>query len=132
MPRGSCCGRDKSCSWIVVDHYGLDARWESQIIEGLSVSGGSPRLLVLDDLADRTHQADLLLDQNFFGEVTHLRYQNLVPWHCRQLLGPHYALLGPEYAQLHPLVPPRTKLQRVLVFFGEWIHQISPDERLRP
>ena len=73
---------------------------------------------MLDDLADRTHQADLLLDQNFFGEVTHLRYQNLVPRHCRQLLGPHYALLGPEYAQLHPLVPPRTKLQRVLVFFG--------------
>lgn len=108
----------KGCSWVVVDHYGLDARWEAQLVAGLSVSDGAPRLLVIDDLADRTHQADLLLDQNFFGEVTHQRYQDLVPRHCRQLLGPHYALLGPEYAQLHPLVPPRNKLQRVLVFFG--------------
>ena len=34
------------------------------------------------------------------------------------MLGPHYALLGPEYAQLQPLVPKRTQLNRVLVFFG--------------
>jgi len=108
----------KGFSWVVVDHYGLDACWEAQLVAGLSVSDGAPRLLVIDDLADRTHQADLLLDQNFFGEVTHQRYQDLVPRHCRQLLGPYYALLGPEYAQLHPLVPPRNKLQRVLVFFG--------------
>jgi UDP-2,4-diacetamido-2,4,6-trideoxy-beta-L-altropyranose hydrolase len=73
---------------------------------------------VIDDLADRPHQADLLLDQNFFGAGTETRYARLVPGHCRQLLGPHYALLGPEYAQLHPLVPPRTELRRVLVFFG--------------
>jgi RimJ/RimL family protein N-acetyltransferase len=62
--------------------------------------------------------ADLLLDQNFFGADTDQRYQGLVPSQCRQLLGPHYALLGPEYAQLHPLVPVRTELRRVLVFFG--------------
>ncbi|NDC15757.1 MAG: hypothetical protein EBZ76_11475 [Synechococcaceae bacterium WB9_2_170] len=73
---------------------------------------------MIDDLADRPHQADLLLDQNFFGEATEVRYSGLVPAHCCQLLGPHYALLGPEYAQLHPLVPPRMELRRVLVFFG--------------
>jgi UDP-2,4-diacetamido-2,4,6-trideoxy-beta-L-altropyranose hydrolase len=107
----------RGASWLVVDHYGLDAVWEDQLLAGL---GGdrSPRLLVIDDLADRPHQADLLLDQNFFGEITEERYAGLVPAHCRQLLGPHYALLGPEYAQLHPLVPPRTELRRVLVFFG--------------
>ena len=107
-----------SFSWIVADHYGLDAPWESQLLAGLPRSDKAPKLLVIDDLADRTHQADLLLDQNFFGEATHQRYQELVPPQCRQLLGPHYALLGPEYAQLHPLVPPRTELQRVLLFFG--------------
>ena len=108
----------KSASWLVADHYGLDARWEQQLVAGLTVGEAPPKLLVIDDLADRPHQAEILLDQNFFGEATHQRYQDLLPSQCRQLLGPHYALLGPEYAQLHPLVPPRTELRRVLVFFG--------------
>lgn len=109
----------RSASWLVVDHYGLDATWETQLLAGLADDGdAAPRLLVIDDLADRPHQADLLLDQNFFGAETETRYVGLVPSHCRQLLGPHYALLGPEYSQLHPLVPPRTELRRVLVFFG--------------
>jgi UDP-2,4-diacetamido-2,4,6-trideoxy-beta-L-altropyranose hydrolase len=103
--------------WLVVDHYGLDAQWEAHLLAGLA-GDAAPRLLVIDDLADRPHQADLLLDQNFFGPVTETRYVGLVPDQCRQLLGPHYALLGPEYAQLHPLLPPRAELRRVLVFFG--------------
>ncbi len=107
-----------SVSWLVADHYGLDARWEAQLLDGLAGGDARPKLLVIDDLADRPHQADLLLDQNFFGEVTEERYQELVQPQCLQLLGPHYALLGPEYAQLHSLVPPRTELRRVLVFFG--------------
>ena len=106
-----------SAQWLVVDHYGLDASWEVAMRESLG-SEPPPQLLVIDDLADRPHSCDLLLDQNFFGEATERRYQGLVPQQCRQLLGPHYALLGPEYAVLHPLVPPRTELRRVLVFFG--------------
>ena len=114
----------REVQWLVVDHYGLDASWHCLVLEGLGrnpeAAAGTkvPRLLVIDDLADRPHQADLLLDQNFFGEATHQRYQELLPPECTQLLGPHYALLGPEYSQLHPLVPARTELRRVLVFFG--------------
>ena len=107
-----------SADWLLVDHYGLDTSWESQLLNALAGDKGTPKLMAIDDLADRPHQADLLLDQNFFGPVTDQRYHGLVPSHCRQLLGPHYALLGPEYAQLHPLVPVRTELLRVLVFFG--------------
>ena len=103
-----------SADGLVVDHYGLDAQWQAKLLDGLA----QPKLLVIDDLADRPHLADLLLDQNFFGEASADRYRSLVPTACRQLLGPHYALLGPEYAQLHPLVPPRSELRRVLVFFG--------------
>jgi UDP-2,4-diacetamido-2,4,6-trideoxy-beta-L-altropyranose hydrolase len=103
-----------SADGLVVDHYGLDAQWQAQLLDGLA----QPKLLVIDDLADRPHLADLLLDQNFFGEASADRYRSLVPTACGQLLGPHYALLGPEYAQLHPLVPPRSELRRVLVFFG--------------
>jgi len=114
----------REVQWLVVDHYGLDASWHCQLLEGLgrdveAIAGSeATRLLVIDDLADRTHRCDLLLDQNFFGEATEQRYKALVQSQCTQLLGPHYALLGPEYAQLHPLVPARTELRRVLVFFG--------------
>jgi len=107
----------RSAKWLIVDHYGLDASWEGAMREGLG-SEPPPQLLVIDDLADRTHSCELLLDQNFFGAATQQRYGGLVPPQCRQLLGPQYALLGPEYALLHPLVPPRTELRRVLVFFG--------------
>ncbi|MBW0167191.1 MAG: UDP-2,4-diacetamido-2,4,6-trideoxy-beta-L-altropyranose hydrolase [Vulcanococcus sp.] len=106
-----------SADWLVVDHYGLDANWQAHLLKRLA--GAVPaKLLAIDDLADRPHQADLLLDQNFFGTATEHRYQGLVPTDCCQLLGPQYALLGPEYAQLHPLMPPRTELRRVLMFFG--------------
>ena len=104
--------------WLLVDHYGLDASWEAQMLTGLLGDTPSPKLMVIDDLADRPHQAGLLLDQNFFGEAIGKRYEGLVPAQCRQLLGPHYALLGQEYARLHPLVPPRAELRRVLLFFG--------------
>ena len=49
-----------------VDHYSLDARWEEQLLAGLSRGLAAPKLLVIDDLADRTHVSDLLLDQNFW------------------------------------------------------------------
>ena len=106
-----------SAAWLVVDHDGLDAFWEARLRSGLR-GAASTKLLVIDDLADRPHEADLLVDPNLFGETTEARYQGLVPPQCRQLLGPHYALLGAEYAQLHPLVPARHELSRVLVFFG--------------
>lgn len=106
-----------SIAWLVVDHYGIDAIWEDRLLTCLAGSQ-PPRLLVIDDLADRPHRADLLLDQNFFGDTAEQRYPSLIPPDCRQLLGPHYALLGPEYSQLHPLVPQRSELRRVLVFFG--------------
>ncbi len=107
----------KHADWLVVDHYGLDARWESLMLKE-QFGKAPPKLLVIDDLANRPHQSDLLLDQNFFGEATEYRYEGLLPQECRQLLGPQYSLLGPEYAQFHSLVPIRMELRRVLVFFG--------------
>ena len=78
--------------WLVVDHYGLDQRWE------IALRPHYRRLLVIDDLADRAHCCDLLLDQNLGREVKH--YAGLVPEHCSVLAGPKYALLRPEYAAL--------------------------------
>ena len=104
-------------TWVVVDHYGLDITWQSYLIAGLKNSADA-KLLVVDDLADRRHNPQLLLDQNYFGESTRIRYDEFVPGHCRKLLGPRYALLGHEYSLLSPVVPPRCELRRVLVYFG--------------
>lgn len=99
--------------WLIVDHYGLDARWESA---QRPVAG---RVLVIDDLANRPHDCDVLLDQNYFGAAIGQRYQGLVPSPAQMLLGPRYALLRSEYAAARAALVPRTgSPRRVLVFFG--------------
>lgn len=80
--------------WLVVDHYGLDARWEQALRRSCA------RFLVIDDLADRPHEADLLLDQNV-GRSARDYSERLAPA-CRLLLGPSYALLREEFALLRP------------------------------
>ena len=109
----------KNCDWLIVDHYGLDAQWEAQVINGLPKEiTPKPNLLVIDDLADRQHVADILVDQNYFGSETEYRYLDLVPKTCKKLLGPRYAILGAEYSLLHPLIPNRDETLRILIFFG--------------
>lgn len=104
--------RDHRWNWIVVDHYALDARWES------AVRGVTARILAIDDLADRRHDCDLLLDQNHYEDMSS-RYAGKVPEHCRMLLGPRHALLRPEFSEIRRNVRPRTgAVNRILVFFG--------------
>lgn len=105
--------------WLVVDHYGLDQTWEQRMCEGLStMQGVVPRLLVFDDLADRPHRAEVLVDANRLDPIAIDNYGSLVTSGCRLCLGPAYAPLDPLFAQLHPLAPQRRILRRVLVFFG--------------
>ncbi len=98
--------------WLIVDHYGIDRRWES------ALRGTAKRLMVIDDLADRAHDCDLLLDQNLVADMSR-RYEHLVPELCTTLLGPRYALLGQEYAELHENARARSgSVRRVFIFFG--------------
>lgn len=98
--------------WLVVDHYALDKCWEEVLRKHVK------KIMAIDDLADRQHECDLLLDQNLVAN-SETRYQYLLAEHCTTLLGPQYALLQPEYAERHPRTPPRTgAVKRVLIFFG--------------
>ena len=98
--------------WLIVDHYGLDRVWESRL------RPHTRRLMVIDDLANRPHDCDVLLDQNYTDGGLE-RYQALVPRDCRLLLGPRYALLRPEYAQYRETLVPRTdKINRIMVYMG--------------
>jgi UDP-2,4-diacetamido-2,4,6-trideoxy-beta-L-altropyranose hydrolase len=103
-----------SPTWLVIDHYGLSGTWQMQMQGGLAQTA----VLVLDDLADRRHQASVLMDANRLDPVVPDPYLDLVPGACSTLLGPAYALLDPIYPQLQPLLPARTQLRRLLVFFG--------------
>ena len=98
--------------WLVIDHYALDSAWEAE----LRPIVGS--IAALDDLADRPHDCDLLLDQNYFLEAA-ARYSEFVPQAATRLCGPRYALLRPEYARARRLIGPgRGPVSRVLVFYG--------------
>jgi UDP-2,4-diacetamido-2,4,6-trideoxy-beta-L-altropyranose hydrolase len=77
-------------SWLVVDHYALDKSWESAIRPSVEM------LMAIDDLADRGHDCDAVLDQNLKAPTS---YAHLIPTACRTLIGPHYALLRAEFAE---------------------------------
>lgn len=99
--------------WLIVDHYALDAEWER------AVTPASTRVMVVDDLADRPHACNLLLDQGLANRPA--RYMGLVPDDCRLLLGPAYALLRPEFRQLRSAAEVRERTwppARLLVNLG--------------
>lgn len=103
--------------WLIVDHYGLTSKWESIVVEELRKYKHT-KIMVIDDLADRKHVANILIDQNYFGDYTYQRYDDLTPSTCTKLLGPYYAILSQEYSQLNPIIPRREEIKRVLIFFG--------------
>lgn len=101
---------DAPWDWLVVDHYGLDAAWERAL---RAVAGD---ILAIDDLADRPHDCDLLLDQN---QQAAGRYDDLAPRHASRLLGPRHALLRPAFAAARRARSPRDgRVVRLLLFFG--------------
>lgn len=97
--------------WLVVDHYGLDMAWETRLRPHVG------KLMVIDDLASRHHDCDVLLDQNY-SVAGDQRYVGLVPPACHMLLGPEYALLRKEFKQMRTHLAPRLhQLKKILVFF---------------
>jgi UDP-2,4-diacetamido-2,4,6-trideoxy-beta-L-altropyranose hydrolase len=98
--------------WLFVDHYSLDASWESRMRSSVA------RIAVIDDLADRPHDCDLLIDQSAVPNPVG-RYDGLVPEHALRLCGPEYALIGEPFSRARSLVGPRRgPLSRVLVYYG--------------
>jgi len=104
--------QDRKVDLLIVDHYALDERWEQYVRPYVD------KIMVIDDLADRAHDCDLLLDQNLY-ENAELRYKGLVPDHCRTLLGPKHALLRPEFKEARRNLRVRNgDIGRILIFFG--------------
>lgn len=104
----------KPVDWLVVDHYALDVSWE----EALRLQ--AKRIMVIDDLADRPHACDLLLDQNLGRNAED--YCGLLKGKPSTLIGPQYALLRPEFAALRAESLARRQsspqLRRLLITMG--------------
>jgi UDP-2,4-diacetamido-2,4,6-trideoxy-beta-L-altropyranose hydrolase len=84
--------RKTAIDWLIVDHYALDRRWE------LAMRANCRYIMAIDDLADRTHDCDLLLDQNLGRKSED--YRSLIDSKVKSLIGPNYALLRPEFSAL--------------------------------
>lgn len=99
---------------VVIDHYGIDAMWERH------VRAYTKRILVIDDLANRLHDCDFLLDQTLGRNAD--EYRKLIPANAHALCGSQFALLKPEYPRYQALAKSRRKnlseVKQVAISFG--------------
>lgn len=102
--------RNADVNLLIIDHYSIDEKWEHEIRPYVK------KIMVIDDLANRKHDCDILLDQNFYLNYE-TRYVGKLNDNTLQLLGPKYALLRQEFK-----VARKSKkidsLKRVLIFLG--------------
>ena len=99
--------------WLIIDHYQIGKDWERKIRSAVA------KIMVIDDLADRSHDCDLLLDQNLYPGWQH-RYNGLLPRNCRSLLGLQYLILREEFRQykLNEPINSRPGHLKILLTFG--------------
>lgn len=101
-----------SVDLLIVDHYELDADWEK------SMRLYCKKIIVIDDLANRHHDCDLLIDQNLI-ENYESRYDSLVPKSCIQLLGPKYLIMRQEFVEARKKsILRQGRVNRLLIFMG--------------
>ena len=107
------CGERKNQSGLVdCRHYGIDNRWEAQLRPHVN------KIAVIDDLANRTHDCELLIDANLqFGGFR--RYDGLVPPHCIRLRSIQSTRCFAGNSLRNALhCGPDGQVRRILVFFG--------------
>lgn len=99
-------------SWLVVDSYNLDEKFEKKLREYVE------KIAVIEDLANRRHDCDLLLDQNCSDRMDET-FKPLVPVSCNFLIGPKYAMISSVFAKIREVsLTSRAELKRVFVFCG--------------
>lgn len=103
--------KDFGPAWIIVDHYGLSARWHRQIRSAITA-----RLAAIDDLADRDLDVDLLVDHTYCPDHQ-VKYAHHVKSGIKIIGGPQYGLLGPAYADA-PRYLPQPAVSSIGIFMG--------------
>jgi len=98
--------KDKSDIFLIIDQYSIDEKWETKIRPFVKT------IMVIDDLHNRNHNCDILLDQNIYFNNP---YTSFIPKNCKLLLGPKYGILNKTFQKTKRI---RTSIKRVYIFFG--------------
>ena len=89
---------------LIIDHYGIDYRWESKCLGSMELSNIEiKQILVIDDLANRDHICDYLVDTTYQVNKSKHENLNLDKYRKNQLISPEtITLLGSKYVMLNP------------------------------
>ena len=110
---GELAGRWPDADVLVLDHYGRDVAFERRC------RSWTRRILVMDDLGEREHDADILVDASAASASA---YRGRVPRECRILWGPRHAVVHAKFRKARDRALARRQGQavdRVLISFGQ-------------
>ncbi len=99
---------------LIVDSYALNIIWHKKLRPYVK------KILVIDDLANRQFDCDILLNQNVGSKNED--YKTKVPYDCKLLLGCDYALLQPGFSLLRKKAIEKRKvtkkIKNILISMG--------------
>ena len=99
-------------NFLLIDHYNVDSNFES------SLKNTFEKIFVIDDLANRKHDCDLLIDQNYYRDLNH-RYEKLIQNDTITLLGPKYAIIRSEFRSINKkTIKKNSQIKKILISFG--------------
>jgi len=97
---------------LIIDHYQINTSYETKARKW------AQHIVVIDDLANRDHDCDLLIDPTYNRNKSD--YKDRIPVNSKILTGSEYAILRPEFQQMrNDALKRRTgNIERILVSLG--------------
>lgn len=98
---------------LIVDHYGINVNWENLVKSSTGV-----KIMVIDGLANRRHNCEILLDYTYSLKGKR-RWNNLINSDCKLLFGTKYTLIRSEFVQEKKnLIKKKGVIDRIFISFG--------------
>lgn len=98
---------------LIIDHYGINIKWENLV---RSLTG--VKIMVIDGLANRRHNCEILLDYTYSLKGKK-RWDNLINSDCKLLCGTKYTLIRSEFVQEKKnLIKKKGAINRIFISFG--------------
>jgi len=102
---------DHDNNFLLIDNYDVDTNFETILKEFFK------KIFVIDDLANRKHNCDLLIDHGYYRSQN-TRYDSLIPKNAIKLLGPKYAIINPKFKNEKKTFDDKFPIKNILITFG--------------